>query len=230
MSKSDNTTAHGSKQYDSQVKNTIPYYESFHKEIINFVKSTVPNTKIWVDTGCGTGSLVEKAINEFANTKFILLDPSIAMLNQAKSKFIDFSKDRVEFLEPTSSQDVMLNDDKKADIVTAIQAHHYLSKEERAKATKKCYDILNESGIYITFENISPLTKDGVEIGKEYWRNFQIEAGKEPLEAENHIKRFGMEYFPITIEEHLSLLRSTGFKVVELFWYSYMQAGFYCIK
>jgi tRNA (cmo5U34)-methyltransferase len=39
-----------------------------------------------------------------------------------------------------------------------------------------------------------------------------------------------MEYFPITIEEHLSLLREIGFEVIELLWFSYMQAGFYCQK
>jgi len=48
--------------------------------------------------------------------------------------------------------------------------------------------------------------------------------------VENHLKRFNVEYFPINIEEHLSLLRKSGFSVVEMFWYSYMQAGFYCIK
>ncbi|MGD0856485.1 MAG: hypothetical protein ABSA18_11850 [Dehalococcoidia bacterium] len=34
----------------------------------------------------------------------------------------------------------------------------------------------------------------------------------------------------VTVEEHLDLYRSCGFAVVELFWLSCMQAGFYCIK
>jgi tRNA (cmo5U34)-methyltransferase len=37
-------------------------------------------------------------------------------------------------------------------------------------------------------------------------------------------------FFPITVEEHLSLLKKMGFNAVELLWYSYMQAGFYCVK
>jgi tRNA (cmo5U34)-methyltransferase len=52
-----------------------------------------------------------------------------------------------------------------------------------------------------------------------------IQKHKEP-----HFERFDSEYFPITIEEHLKLLRACGFKTVGLFWYSYMQAGFYGIK
>lgn len=42
--------------------------------------------------------------------------------------------------------------------------------------------------------------------------------------------RFKHKYFPITIGEHLNLLKRVGFRVAELFWLSYMQAGFYAIK
>jgi len=230
MNNSDNSTAHISTYYDGQVKNTIPYYECFHKETINFIKVAKDNPKVWLDTGCGTGSLVEQAFKYFENTLFILADPSMEMLNQAKEKLARFSKDKTKFLESVSTQEISLGDIKKPDVITAIQSHHYLSMEDRVKATEKCYCLLKEDGIYITFENICPLTPEGVEIGKEYWKQFQIMSGKSTEDAENHMKRFGVEYFPITIENHLSLLKDCGFRVVEVFWYSYLQAGFYCIK
>jgi tRNA (cmo5U34)-methyltransferase len=230
MNNLDNTTAHTSVTYDSQIRNTIPYYDCFHKETINFIRSAKSNPKIWLDTGCGTGTLAEQAIKYFNDTLFILSDPSIGMINKAKDKFANMSNDKVEFLEPAPTQEIKLNNGERADVITAIQSHHYLSSEYRIKATAKCYELLQRDGIYITFENICPMTKQGIEIGKEYWKQFQIDSGKEKLEAENHIKRFGIEYFPITIEEHINLLRSVGFKAVEMFWYSYLQAGFYCIK
>jgi tRNA (cmo5U34)-methyltransferase len=89
---------------------------------------------------------------------------------------------------------------------------------------------LKKNGIYVAFENISPFTEKGTEIGKKYWKDFQISKGKSEEEVESHLNRFNVEYFPINVEEHLSLFRSCRFEVVELFWYSYMQAGFYCIK
>lgn len=230
MNISDNSTAHISAYYDGQVKNTIPYYECFHKETINFIKVAKNNPKVWLDTGCGTGSLVEQAVNHFDNTLFILADPSMKMLSQAKEKLVDFSQGKIKFLEPVSTQEIKLDDIEKADVITAIQSHHYLSMEDRIKATAKCYDLLNENGIYITFENICPLTPEGIEIGKEYWKQFQIMSGKSIEDSDNHMKRFGVEYFPITIQDHLILLKDCGFRVVELFWYSYLQAGFYCIK
>jgi tRNA (cmo5U34)-methyltransferase len=49
-------------------------------------------------------------------------------------------------------------------------------------------------------------------------------------EAEKNADRFGKEYFSVTIVEHLELLRGAGFYTVEIFWVSYMQAGFYAVK
>lgn len=218
-----------------------------------------PNS--WLDTGCGTGNLVEKALQKFPDTVFIMADPSVDMLKNAKEKLVEYTG-RIKFLEPIPSQDISLSNKpskigdfrgirnqrlrcpkikdfenaenstnfRAVDVITAIQSHHYLSENERYKAVKSCYNNLNENGVYVAFENIRPLTEKGTEIGKEYWKRFQISKGKTVEEAENHIKRFGVEYFPITIEEHISLLKEIGFSAVELFWYSYMQAGFYCIK
>lgn len=227
MQKHDNASAHLSKEYDSKIHSTIPYYENLHQEIINLIKSMDIEPNIWLDTGCGTGTFVKNAQKHFKDTQFLLADPSEGMLNEAKEKLVGYNN-RISFLEPTPSQEISIKE--KIDIITAIQSHHYMSKEERFEATKLCYDILNENGIYVVFENIKPLTKKGIEIGKEYWKNFQISKGKATEEAENHVERFNVEYFPITIEEHLSLLRECNFSVVEMFWYSYMQAGFYCIK
>ncbi len=225
-----NATPHLPEDYDSRISGVLPYYSCFHQETINFVKSLPFNPKIWLDTGCGTGSLIDKAIEEFPATKFLLLDPSESMLSQARKKLSGCPADRLEFLKASPTQEFSQELGDQPEIITAIQCHHYLSREGRAKATGMCYNFLKEGGVYVTFENIRPLTEEGITIGKRYWRNFQKAQGRTEEEIEEHLKRFDTEYFPITVEEHLKLLRETGFRTVELFWYSYMQAGFYCIK
>ena len=52
---------------------------------------------------------------------------------------------------------------------------------------------------------------------------YQIRSQKSSKEAESHINRYGSEYFLITIEEHMELLRG---RTAELIWMSGMQAGF----
>jgi tRNA (cmo5U34)-methyltransferase len=175
----------------------------------------------------GTGPLIQKAFAQFPDTKFFLADPSPQMLAVAKQKLVQTQK--VTFFEPSPTQKLTLTTEK-FDAITAIQCHHYLSWQEREKATATCYNLLAPNGVYTTFENIRPLTKEGITIGLEKWRQFQLSRGREPKAMESHIQRFGTEYFPITIEDHLKVLREAGFGVVEVLWTAYMKAGFYCLK
>jgi hypothetical protein len=48
--------------------------------------------------------------------------------------------------------------------------------------------------------------------------------------VEAHLRRFKTQYIPITVSEHLDVLRAAGFRVAGPFWLAQMQAGFYAIK
>lgn len=226
---SDNSTPYSATIYDTQVRKAIPYYDNFHDETINILKAMHNEPKVWLDTGCGTGTMVQKAIKQFPSTRFVLVDPSAQMLNAAKTKLESYNSANIVFLEAAPTQNLSIQKEE-FDVITAIQSHHYLTKSERIKATAVCFNLLASRGIYITFENIRPFTAEGTAIGKENWKQFQLTKGRDTQAVGEHMKRFGVEYHPIKVEEHLSLLRETGFSTVELLWYSYMQAGFYCIK
>ncbi|MEN6329757.1 MAG: class I SAM-dependent methyltransferase [Methanobacteriaceae archaeon] len=230
MKNRDNSTSHLASDFDVQVADTLPYYQSFHEETVNLIKAMDIQPQTWLDTGCGTGTLVNRAIKEFPETKFILCDPSVEMLHQAQQKLKSYPFGDFLFLKPLPTQDFPPELCASPDVITAIQSHHYLSFDKRKMATQACYQLLKEGGVYITFENVRPSTDEGIEIGKRYWKNFQLRGKRDSQAVDVHLARFDREFFPITVEEHLDLLREIGFRVVELFWYSYMQAGFYGIK
>ncbi|MCX7710001.1 MAG: class I SAM-dependent methyltransferase [Clostridia bacterium] len=225
----DNKTAHAAAEYDSKVNVTIPNYEILHSEALELVQTVNKSPETWLDTGCGTGTFVMKAISLFPGTKFVLADPSDSMLEIAGDKVSAVTQKNIEILEPVSSQDIALPEGT-FDIVTAIQSHHYMNAETRAEATRNCFRMLKSGGLYITFENIRPFTEKGTGIGLNRWKGFQIMGGKTIEEAQKHVERFGKEFLPITISEHLTVLKNAGFKTVELLYMAYMQAGFYAIK
>jgi tRNA (cmo5U34)-methyltransferase len=228
---SDNTTPHKSSDYDRKVRQTIPFYETMHLEIVDLVKEVKPDVTCWLDTGCGTGYLVEVALPLFPQTLFILADPSEAMLQQAAKRLHGVSDAQLQFLQPAESKELASQiGDVVPQVVTAIQCHHYLKPLERYQAVQSCYDILEDDGLFITSENVTPCTERGVQIGLGRWERFQTGQGRSLPTVENHLKRFGVNYFPITVREHIELLQAVGFRVVELFWLSQMQAGFYAIK
>jgi tRNA (cmo5U34)-methyltransferase len=230
MVQQDNTTPHQSSQYDGKVRQTIPFYETMHQETVDLVKTLQPGVACWLDTGCGTGSLVELALPAFPQTRFILADPAEAMLEQARGRFKGVGEARVSFLPPVSSEYLGQVVSAAPEVLTAIQCHHYLRPAGRKRALQACYDVLDEGGAFITFENVAPRTQRGVQIGLERWGRFQARAGRSQAVVESHLGRFGVAYFPITVDEHLQLLAEVGFRIVELLWFSHLQAGFYGIK
>jgi tRNA (cmo5U34)-methyltransferase len=230
MEQSDNTTPYRASEYDRKVRQTIPFYEMFHAETVDLIRLVKPEAKTWLDTGCGTGWLVDMALPLFPNTIFMLADPSRSMLCKAKKRLQNKTSGRIEFLDCIGSENLPKNLSRRPDIITAIMCHHYLSPRKRADASSICFDLLNPGGIYVTFENIQPHCEKSVELGLERWRRFQVSQGRSANVVQKHLERFGKAYFPITVSEHLDLLHKCGFNVVELFWYSQMQAGFYAIK
>jgi tRNA (cmo5U34)-methyltransferase len=221
----DNTSSNRASEYDAGVRVVLPYYDSINDEIIHFVRAYDPAPRAWLDTGCGTGFLATKILESFAPLRLVLADPSAEMLRVAKEKT---ASHRVEFHNCDTSS--LPFDGGSFDVITAVQSHHYMNAEGRAGATKRCFDMLREGGLFIATENTRPPDAETTGIVREYWKQYQIRSGKTPGQAEKHMNRFDTEYFPITVEEHLRLYAETGFRVRDVFWKSYMQAAFYCVK
>ena len=221
----DNLSAYKSTQYDDKIVKTIPFYEQFHKSVIDIVRYCgVPTTGRWLDVGCGTGAGCLAARERFPDMRFVLADPSSGMLEVAKAKigggadFVLGASQELDF------------EDGTFDVITAILSHHYLDKDTRRAAVQNCYRMLKPRGLFIVFENILPMSEFGEEVGLSRWKEFQISSGILPKDAEKHIARHKAKCFPITIPEHISLLNEVGFGCAEVLWTSYMQAGFYAVK
>lgn len=232
MEKSDNTTPHKASDYEVKVRDTIPFYDYFLDETIDVVRTLKPSVKFWLDTGCGTGTLTRKALPYFPDTRFTLADPSGDMLNQARNLLGENPDSHVHLLDPIGTENLLASTVGiyKFDVITAIQSHHYMKKDTRTIATRACFELLDIGGVYITIENIRPSSERGITMGLDRWGRYQLSKGKAPERINEHRKRFDTAYFPITVEEHLQLLTNCGFADCGIFWYSYMQAGFYAIK
>jgi tRNA (cmo5U34)-methyltransferase len=227
---SDNLSAYSATQYEEGIRKTMPFYEAFYSETIDLVRCLKSDVKVWLDTGCGTGSLITRAYPVFPDAMFLLSDPSSEMLGKAKEALKHIPASHLEIVGNIGTEKLPAFSPNKPQVITAILAHHYFDKEERRIATKKCHELLEDGGLYVTFENIYPFTEEGKRIGLERWKAFQLAQGKTEEEANNHISRYGKSFFPITIEEHLNLLKESNFSAAELLWFSNMQAGFYAIK
>jgi tRNA (cmo5U34)-methyltransferase len=227
MPKPDNTSSYNADQYDRQIRLTIPHYDDIHNEILNFVKVQCPNPETWLDTGCGTGSFIRKAHDVFPDTEFFIADPSEGMLTKARQ---NLEGCRYSLIGRCGTADLPAATDRRFDVITAIQCHHYLSREGRNEAVHACHSLLKDGGFFITSENIRPFSDEGIARSLSYWGEFQRQAGRNEGEVNDHLKRFNHEYFPITVTEHLQCYRDAGFSVADILWLSYLQCVFWCKK
>jgi len=230
----DNASAHPAHAYDAEVRKVIPFYDAIQSETLDLVRSIAGEPAVWLDTGAGTGALVERALSHFPRTKFVVADPSEAMLGQARQRFAGLVADaaaRVMVLSAVASDGLPQVEPRlRAQVVTAIMCHHYLDPEARRVAVRGCFEILEPGGVLVVFENVESESARARALGLRRWGELQIRQGRSPEAVEQHISRFGTELKPVRIAEHLALLRETGFGVVEILWRAHMQAGFYAVK
>lgn len=220
----DNASAFNAKEYDEKIKKTLPYYEEFYEQVIDVVRVHFDRPLDWLDIGCGTGKMAEYAFKEVALKRFVFCDNSNEMLQIAKKYF---NGEKSVF---TSDSIADLKIDTLFDVITSIQVFHYLQKDERIEALKKCYKALTPNGLLISFENFAPSSEQGKALFLKRWKSYQIMQGKSEEEAEKHINRYGKGYFPISITEHLKAYKEAGFESVEVLWVSNMQVGLLGIK
>lgn len=83
-----NKSFYQSFDYDDKINMTLPYYEDFHKQAVDVVRAMNLSKVSWLDTGCGTGRMARKALEELNRTDihFTLCDISKEMLNIAKKR------------------------------------------------------------------------------------------------------------------------------------------------
>ncbi len=217
---SNRKAAFSAESYARDILNTIPYYDEVYNQIADVVSIVFLNKPVsWLDIGCGNGKMAKVALEQCNVEKMICTDRSSAMLEVARQKI---SSSYVEFLKlPMEGIDY----DSQFDVITSILVNHYLAYEERMIAVRKCYNALKKEGIYITFENFAPRDETTKKLYLKRWEKYQYSKGKSIKECEEHLSRYGTEYFPITIQEQIKILKECGFRSIEIFWCSYMQVG-----
>lgn len=219
-----NRSAFNAVDYDSNIKKVIPYYEDFYIQTADIINKHANNSLSWLDVGCGTGKMGSIAFNTADIKKFVFCDSSPEMIETVKKRF-NFPE--AEFY---ISDILKLNYINEFDVVTAIQVNHYFKPEDRIVAIEKCYKALKNGGIFISFENFAPYSNTGERLFLDRWSSYQLDHGRNQRDCENHIGRYRKEYFPITLSEHINVMKKCGFSTAEIFWVSYMQTGLLGIK
>lgn len=222
----ENRSAFRADEYEEKIDQTLPCREEIYRQIIGLAAAAVSGSPKWLDVGCGTGRMAEMIPGQFKVEQFVFCDESEAMIDIVKSKSFSGIGRKEYMIQPAEE----LDRQDFFDVVTAVQVNHYAKGEKRLRIMKKGYQALKKDGIYITVDNFAPDTEAGKVLALKRWMKYQTDRGKTPQEAQRHLERYGVSYFPLTLSEQLAAMKSCGFHTVEVFWLSYLQVGMFGIK
>ena len=210
--------------YDAEMRQTYPFYDEFHRQIIETVRVHCKEPVSWLDIGSGTGTLAARAFQSLPVSKMICCEHHAALLDAARLRL---PHSQTVFMQKNILHLALR---ERFDVITAVQSLHTLTMEEREQTVRSCYEKLRPNGIFLTFENILPFSQTGTDYAMILWTEYQKRMGKTDARCEAFLADYREKCRPVTISEQLSLLRRCGFEIAELLWCSGMQAGFYGIR
>lgn len=198
-------------------------YDDFRRRVPEVVRRYVPRPHIWLDTGCGTGGSVRDSVDAFPDTQFVLADPSSE--NIAVAKGVMAGEQRCLYV--TNPTERLNFGDGTLDVVTSIFSHHYYEGDDRVAATRNCYRMLRQGGLFVVSEHVSHEDQISADI---QWKAYMRASGLPEPFIDEMIARRGTAYFPLTEAAHIRILKDIGFSEVGVFWSTCSDIGLYAIK
>ena len=197
------------KVFDEHVRNSVPLYELFHKEIVNMsVYFSQLNTNI-VDIGTSTGVLLNNLyeINKSRNIKCTGIDIEEPMINECKNRYSNIN------FEVCDALDYNYNN---SSIITSMLALQFIKKSERKELLNKIYNELNEDGALFIVEKIKSENPDIHDIYNDMYYDFKRKTLSDEDILDKNVSLRGIMK-PITMKENMDNLKQAGFKKIDVF-------------
>ena len=220
-----NPSAFTAHEYEENIVRTVPFLDTMIRQVLDLVRCAATAPLQWLDVGCGTGELARRAAAQFPQASFTLWDADADMLELARIKCrgIDAAIRHGDIRQGEFGR-------QRYSVATALLVLHSLPHGDRLGVLRGIHGSMTEGGLFICVDHTAPTSDEGAQLALRRWRDFQIEQGKSHAEADAHIRRYGVQYSPQPLGQQMDDLRAAGFRTVELFWFSYLQAGLYAVK
>lgn len=208
--------------FDDMVTRSVPFYIEFQRMITEMAADfAVENTNVY-DLGCSTGTTLVN-INQVVppNIKFVGIDDSPEMLEKCRKNFekAGFTRD-YELSAADLNKGIRMENASLAVMCLTLQ---FIRPLYRERLVNDIYRQLNDNGCFILVEKV--LGEDSLfnRLFIKYY--YDMKRRNHYSEMEISQKREALEnvLIPYKLEENRELLKSTGFRYVEVFlkWYNF---------
>ena len=149
-----NTSA-AAEAFDAGAPAIHPFYVAVQDEILSLLAAEGREPECVVDLGGGSGRLVERVLEQFGESRAVLVDQSAAFLAIAERRLARFGE-RVTLVERRLQDDWPAVLPVAPDALVSMSAIHHLEPAEKQMLYARCYEALAPNGLFLNGDELRP--------------------------------------------------------------------------
>jgi tRNA (cmo5U34)-methyltransferase len=229
----DFTFAHRQEGFDEHIDWSIRGYSNLLGDVISFSRHFVENDTNVVDIGCSTGKTTERMLvhnkDHCNNATYVGIEIAEGFYDNLDKRLQDLNKSepwaKVEFIK----DDVKDYKFDNCSLVTSIFTLQFMSKKDRKEVIQNIYNGLNDGGAFIFAEKIyteNAFIQDMLTFNYYDFKREKFDT-QDIMDKEITLRHM---LKPNTWMEIETMLKSAGFKSVQVFWQNFLFLGAIAIK
>lgn len=199
-------------EYDKKRKIFIPCFDEYYIETTARISKMINAPKCVLDLGAGTGLLTTFWCQAFPDSKYVLDDISVNMLDKAKERF-DI-KSNFEYVTTNYNQELPECDFDT--VISALSIHH-LNQKEKQSLFNRIADRLEKGNVFVNYDMFISDTEEETGMMNDEWETMVLNSALSNADKEHWLKGRSIDK-ECSVNEEINMLLKSGFsKVVCLF-------------
>jgi tRNA (cmo5U34)-methyltransferase len=209
--------------FDDMVSRSVPYYDEMQRMTVELVRDFAVDDSNIYDIGCATGTTMALIDHCIGDTKAMLvgIDNSKEMLKQADEKLTELGMRHPYELKCADIHKRMPVEN--ASVVVMLLTLQFARPLYRERIVQRLCQGVRKNGCLLLIEKITSEDTLFNRLFIEHYYDFKRRNGYSEMEIAKKREALENVLIPYRLEENIELLKSAGFRQVEVFfrWYNF---------
>lgn len=211
--------------FSNMLERSIPNYRSMRSLVYKVGDKFIQPDTLIVDIGCSTGLAVEPFVNKYIDDCcFLLIDNSPSMAEVCRKKYNGLSN--VDVKQGNLWDFIPWN--QPASLVLSVLSLQFMPTTYRQQIINQIYEGLRPGGCFIFVEKIISETMDDLMVELYY----EMKRTNGYTEDQIYEKRKSLENVlsPLKAPWNVDMMKTAGFRKVDMFWRCLNFCGWIAVK